>query len=335
MKRKMAVACLLAMMPLPAFAKTVLPDKDLVDVTGQAGVSINMDVTFNLHMDSSAWGDADGLGAGSGTTSGWIGWKNFDAKNVTAKFIPDPVTSQPVLMSIDIATEGATNPDGYGAGTSFVRVGTGSLELSMDSLDFDAALGNKDTLVPEETLGSVYLGNLLMDFNSASRIDIYSTTPQANGSGVVLNFDVTVDKLKMAALSWGNAGSLWGTTTTGGYFGLSGVNVNKLHIVGPVTFNVATVTPGTTDPMMAIYSQVMGPNTTFVRVGLGTGDSSSGSTISGTSFTPGAFGISMASFAGDLKVADNKQLVGGQTMGSFLLSNVMFGVNGWVDIMAH
>ncbi len=49
--------------PLTLFAMTPLSDEDLSGVSGQTGVSIWVDVTMNIHIDTIAWGDSDGLGA--------------------------------------------------------------------------------------------------------------------------------------------------------------------------------------------------------------------------------------------------------------------------------
>lgn len=63
----MMVIVVIFLVPLYAGAMTRVSDVVLSDVTGQAGVSINADVTYDIHFDTCAWGDSDGLG---GTTTG-------------------------------------------------------------------------------------------------------------------------------------------------------------------------------------------------------------------------------------------------------------------------
>jgi len=53
------IVCLV--FPLSAMAMTTIGDSDLSTVTGQSGVSINLDVNMDLHLDTVAWGDSDGL----------------------------------------------------------------------------------------------------------------------------------------------------------------------------------------------------------------------------------------------------------------------------------
>jgi hypothetical protein len=54
---------LMVLIPLSLSAMTPMSDEDLSDVSGQTGVSIWVDLTMNIHIDTLAWGDSDGLGA--------------------------------------------------------------------------------------------------------------------------------------------------------------------------------------------------------------------------------------------------------------------------------
>ena len=68
-------------LPLSASAMSQLTDNELSDVIGQSGVSIYFDVTINLHCDVIAWGDMDGLGAGS--VYSYPGWFGLSQVNIT------------------------------------------------------------------------------------------------------------------------------------------------------------------------------------------------------------------------------------------------------------
>lgn len=84
-----AVALLVCLLlPLSAMAMETIADKDLSSVTGQAGVSINLDANINLQIDAIAWGDKDGLGTTEASGAGWIGVEALEA-NVRIKLRDD------------------------------------------------------------------------------------------------------------------------------------------------------------------------------------------------------------------------------------------------------
>ena len=174
MKKTLAIAALVAMVPFSAYAKTAITDTDMNKVTGQAGVSIDLDVRVDVSADTIAWGQNDG------TNTNWIGMKNFVINDMTIKLRPDlltnVVTDQLTLASnaqaakggdtaaiaamaglqakltadealvkpftIDVATVPALTTDGNkSAGTTYVRFGLGSLEIAAQNIDFTVALG--------------------------------------------------------------------------------------------------------------------------------------------------------------------------------------------------
>lgn len=385
MKKTIAMIAMLLMMPLAAQAKSTISDSDLGGVTGQAGVSINMDVNMDIHMDTAAWGDSDGIGGTTG--AGWIGFKNMDVSglrvrlrqdllqtayqgnvaaaqlmqatgttNITdalAAGAADPATYGSLLAAIQagstasagikpLTIDVATDTDGsvHGAGTTFVRIGFGSLQIDMNSFDAKVALGADKTNLAQN-LGSIYVGGMDLLVNGSSYVDIYKV---ADGEGVVLDFNATLDKANFAAMSWGDADGTTISNNTGkaGYVGLANMSIDSLKFKGPISINVATVD---TNPVLALASATatmyaaypthqMGNS--FVHIGLGTGNANDSSIANGD-FIAGtnSLQISAASFNADVKVADNKQLNGGGTYGSMYASNFKLGVNGWVDIAAH
>ena len=70
-----------------AWAMTPLTDSELSDVSGQAGVSIFVDITMDIYIGVIAWGDSDGLGGSSSiggdqTTGGYVGVTKLSIKNL-------------------------------------------------------------------------------------------------------------------------------------------------------------------------------------------------------------------------------------------------------------
>lgn len=49
------------LLPLSVWAMTPISDSDLSNVTGQAGVNINVDLLMNVRLGTMAWGDSDGI----------------------------------------------------------------------------------------------------------------------------------------------------------------------------------------------------------------------------------------------------------------------------------
>ena len=56
MKRVLTILAIL-LLPLSVWAMTPVSDSALSDVTGQAGVSINIDLNMNISFDTVAWGE--------------------------------------------------------------------------------------------------------------------------------------------------------------------------------------------------------------------------------------------------------------------------------------
>ena len=102
------IACLL--LPLSAMAMTTIADNDLSTVTGQSGVSINLDTNINLQIDAIAWGDKDGLGTTEASGAGWIGVENLNA-NVRIKLRDDLINGALAGAMAGALTWGGT----YGA----------------------------------------------------------------------------------------------------------------------------------------------------------------------------------------------------------------------------
>jgi len=424
MKKTLVVASMLAMLPCAAHAKSMITDNGLDGVTGQAGVSIDMDVRFDVNADTVAWGQKDG----SGNTS-WIGMKNFTIDNMTVKLRPDilgAVTISTLMDQMEATHPGMTDAQAAGAlklggaqavlvdavvadrgqgvttanfiaqaapmtidvltadtatgnkaaGTTFVRIGLGSLEIAANNIDFTVGLGkttgNSAPAASDlsQELGAMHVGNLAIELSGQSTVDIYSTQKLAGqnyGSGVVFDLNVIIDKMTAGALSWGNTtNKVTGTSTSAlsaqadasaGYVGLANLNINNLRLTGPVSIQVATVSTdaATAGQQLAaaslqglssaafktalsnyyysLYNSVSTPmGSSFVHIGLGTGNSLSGSTLDGSTT---ALGFSMGSLIADVKVANNADLTGGGTYGTMGINNLKVGMNGWVNIGTH
>lgn len=435
MKKVLAIAAVATMIPFAAHAKSAITDSDMGRVTGQSGVSIDLDVRMDIKADTIAWGNSDGSG-----TSSWIGMKNFAIDNMTVKLRPDILgavvvstlldkagitdvilkggyaaaghTAEEIAaynalvdgvvaarglgattsyfiakakpMTIDVATVpgvAGTDPSVGNklAGTTYVSIGLGSLQIAADNIGFEVALGRTSGAAPKNTdlnqsLGFMAINKLAVNLNGSSTVDIYAYGQKASAAastnpGVVFDLNVIIESLTASAVSWGNsaAGSVvstsngggTSTTTSGGFIGMSNLAIGNMTLVGPVSIQVGTVPTydlataesnfqtaylGAADAVArgqalsnyyyALYDKVnKSMGNSFVHFGIGTGTSTTaGSTLAANS---GAFKFGIGSMTADIKVSPNADLSGGGTYGSFAMSNLQVGVNGWLNIGAH
>lgn len=396
------IACL--MLPLSAMAMSAISDSDLSTMTGQSGVSINMNVDMNLSVATLAWGDSDGVTANNGVNNiggvaanaGWVGLTALNATGIQVQLRTDLINAGTILnnatsayllaggtaynpanpalaatggynltqlgteaaggnakalavfmdilpdgtinsigsgdltmaaaikpLTIDVATDTAGTITGV-AGLTFVRIGLGSLEISMASMTANVKLSHTSDLsntnpagplnlqyngltpdgnALDNTMGQIYLGGLDVFINAGSYVDI-----SAKGiatQGVLLGLNVIIDKLNIATLAWGDSDGI-GTGTTAGWVGLTGLAITNLTVKGAVTIDVASE---------AGYWADNGNVTTYVAFGL-------------TNLAVGIGGLNAKVAMGGTTGTIN------QVLGSIYLSNLTATINGDVEIMA-
>jgi len=232
MKRVLTILAIL-LLPLSVWAMTPVNDSDLSNVTGQAGVNINADLTMNISIGTMAWGDSDGITGvympwATVATGGYIGMTGFNINNLVIRGrtnTADNYNSYSTLLlkpiTIDVATDSTT---GHGvAGTTFVRFGLGALQINLDALQFTVALGshaatNYIGLTPtiNQALGVVSMGGMGIYINPWSYVDIYNgrVNNTTTAQGVTFAFNVIIDRFTMAYMSWGDADGLGSTNST-------------------------------------------------------------------------------------------------------------------------
>jgi len=253
---------------------TPVSDSDLSNVTGQAGVSVNADLTMNIGIGTMAWGDDDGISAfwAADQNPGYVGVANFNISNLRIKARETDHygsgygtlgtiygTQSPYgtaflkPITIDVATGPKAN--GHGANTTYVRFGLGSLQITLNAMSFSVNLwdARPDVGVRQE-MGTANLGNIGIFINPISYVDIYSH----GGSGVTMDLSIVVDQFNMSYISWGDTdglpagntglggtGVVWmaagGANNTVGYIGLSSLSIGgPITITGTVAIDVAT-----------------------------------------------------------------------------------------------
>ena len=260
MKRVLTFLALM-LLPLSVMAMTPVSDSTLSDVTGQAGVNINADLTMNIGIGTVAWGDSSGIDAGftsygwtAAPAGGYVGVNNLNIQNLRIKARETDTFngySAPAMLkpiTIDVATS-----DAYGTGVTFVRFGLGSLEISMNAMSLQVALGDRTGgVVLDQILGTANLGAMAIYISPASYVDIYT----ASGVGVNMTFNVTVDQFTMSYISWGDTDGCINTgigsqiwmapgASSAGYVGLANLVVGgPISITGTVRIDVTTTAAG-------------------------------------------------------------------------------------------
>jgi len=308
---------------------------DIYNYYGKSGVVLDFAASVaTINIATLSWGDADGVSAGfttSYTNAGYVGLKNLAITGLTLNGI----------TTIDVATVVAGNTSSLAAGTTFVRMGFNNVTMGIGSMDAVVALGTTKSALTQE-LGSIYMSTMATTING--KLDIYA--PSTTSQGVVLAMDLSVTATQIAALSWGDSNGIGGATTAG-FVGLKNLALGALTIAGKVSIDVATVAAdretyiSSANSLMyaAYYNHLMSPNsTTFVHIGLGTGNAYNDPTAAGS------LAIGLASMSADIALDSVKALsnagslsgsIGSGLLGSVYVGGVQAKVNGWVDIAAH
>jgi hypothetical protein len=324
------IACLV--LPLSSMAMSTIADNELSAVTGQAGVSINIDVTASLQIGTVAWGDSNGFGA-TYTNMGFVG---LSAMNLTVHVSGRHDTvyagganylgNKP--LTIDVGTNAG--------GQTLVMIGVPTIHFTVSTLDTDMFVSGGDLATgpvssAAQVLGHIYVGGLEVTMGqgtTSADMDAGYVTIGAAGAGntgVNVAFLVKIGKIAIGTISYGNTTSilapLFGAAATGGYVGITDLTLANVTLGGGVAINVGTLN-GTTLGVPVFGTQTMVnlvfANGTFIAI-------------------PGAI-------YGTIKLADNKQLTGGGELGNFYIGGVTatlldntgsFSPHSLVQIWAH
>lgn len=330
------------LLPLSLMAMTPVSDASLSDVTGQAGVNINADLTMDVSIGTIAWGDSTGVDA-EFAAYGWTpvsggGYVGITGFNITGLIIKaretdtfDTYTTlQLKPITIDVADAGGSS--GLYGGRTFVRIGLGSLQIMMDAMDFNVALGDYSTPTLDQRMGVVSLGAMAIYIDPKSYIDIYSK----DSCGVKMTMSIEIDEFSLGYVSWGDTDGLAGGNVatlpwmhplgnSAGYVGLENLKIGgPIIISGSVGIDVATTALG-------IYSHNTTP-TSVVHIGF---DGNPLDTVDNTKFRVLVTGPITANVKLDAVAGLNG--AGAKTLGDIYVSG--FGLDiyagSWVDIWAH
>jgi len=304
-------------LPMSVMAMTSITEDELSNVTGQAGVSINVDVTANVTVGTVAWGDSDGFTGY--TNAGFVGIEGltltvhasgrhdgaFATTGATAVgyMANDPIT-------IDVGTSDT--------GTSLVRIGLPTFHITVSTLQTDIFVSGVTADAPTSTvaqqLGAIYMSGIEIRLGqSATPADAGSFNAGyvtigaagAGNTGVNIGFNVAIDSVAIGTLSYGNTTSIlytdFGAAATAGYIGIDGLVLDDVTIVGGVAIGVGTLNTAALNPT--------GNQGTITQVNIVIAN---GTTIA----IPGAI-------TGNIVLAQDQELAtGAGTLGNFYIGGV-------------
>ena len=185
-------------------------------------------------------------------------------------------------------------------GSVYVRIGLGSQEVGLDSMDINVTLGSKAASAGccQQILGSIHLDGLDVKTDGSSYVTVYKTPGQL---GIGTNVDVNVDRISLATLSWGDADGIPGASNAG-YVGLKDTTITNVTASGSVAISVGRVDD----------------NVKSVHMNLGNGKN---------------MDVGISSLDTTVVLGDKKDFSGTKyTLGTLYMSDLKMSVGGYLDI---
>ena len=258
------IACLI--LPLSAMAMTTVADNELSAVTGQAGVSINIDMTATIALGDIAWGDSDGIAGTPYNTQGFVGMQGMSLTITVAGRLDGPFANTSATdvgylrnkpLTIDV---GATSV----GGAALVKIGIPTLHITVSTLDTNIfvsggvhATGPASTVAQQ--LGEVYMSGVDIKLGQTASTSVdknvlaasydagYVTigAAGAGNTGVNIGFSVKIDSVNIGVLSYGNTTSIlaanFGAAATAGYVGIKNLMIDDITINGGAAIGIGTL----------------------------------------------------------------------------------------------
>ena len=121
----------------------------------------------------------------------------------------------------------------------WIKIGLGSQEAEVDSWDtnvtVDCCSDGDCTYCQDQLLGSLHLDGLAVKTNGNSYVTMYMVKGR---TGIGVDVDVTVDRIDLATISWGDPDGFAGASDAG-YVGLKNTSITGVTAKGSVAIDVA------------------------------------------------------------------------------------------------
>ena len=322
MKKVLAFLAIM-LLPLSVMAMTPVSDNDLANVTGQSGVSINVDVTMDLGVGVAAWGDDDGFGS-TYTQKGWVGIKDMSVKTLhifpRSDYVGASATDKLQFLTIDVGSDGTTTK---------VRIGIPTLSITMTTFDATVALGEDTGTNFNEVMGTLYAQGLNVVTHENGAVSIW-----AHSCGVSIGLEnVQIDEVDLAVGSWGDSNGFSGTDPTfgspynygkAGYVGITSLKITTITVSGQIGIDVGSPSD-TTSGVAGLYQGV--------QTAAGCANCT---TVLAINFEDDLT-FTMDSMSGQVELGTAKTLGDSQVLGDIYVGDVTAKIykNSYVHILAH
>ncbi len=318
-------------LPMSVMAMQSITDNELSAVTGQAGVSINVDVTANLQIGTVAWGDSDGFT--DYTNAGFVGIEGLNLTVHMSGRHDGAFAGLGYLMNDPIKIDVGTND----AGVSLVRIGLPTFHVSVSTLQTDIFVTGVTAGAPTDTaaqqLGSLYMSGVEVTLGTGGTtsnplaydagyvtIGAVAAGPNIGGTdayttgnaGVEIGMNVKIDSIAIGTISYGNTahilqgGAVPTAGLSAGYIGVTNFNLDDVTINGTVKIGIGTLNAAAMSTAYTFFG-----NPTMVNIILVDG-----------------FAISVPqAITGTVKLGNNQGLLNSgaalsQELGNFYIGNV-------------
>lgn len=305
-------------LPMSVMAMTTVTDNELSAVTGQAGVSISMDVQAQIAIGTIAWGDSTGLTGNllaeevpGYTSMGFVGLDNLDMtihiSGRTDGAFDTTTNPNAWLASLPLTIDVGTNS----SGVTLVGIGLPTAHIVINSLTSNIFLsggsvsGGPDSVTAQQ-LGAIYLdtvdikmgqatGSTLMPYDAGYVTIGAADTTNSTNAGVHIGLDVKIGSIYIGTMSYGNTNIIPGGAadivpyTSAGYIGMKGFTLNNVTIAGGLSIGLHT-----TD----VTGALLGMQTNDLR------------TCVNIVFDNGTYINIPGAIYGTILLADNKELTG-------------------------
>ncbi len=259
-------------LPMSVMAMQAITDNELSSVTGQAGVSINIDATAQVTVGTVAWGDSDGFAGYA--NAGFVGIEGLSLTahmsgrhdglfSTTAATYVGYLNNDPITIDVGTNASGAT----------LVRIGLPTSHITVSTLQTDIFVSGAVAGAPASTtaqqLGSIYVGGveiLLGQFSDPTDVTTchagYITIGAAGAGNVGINigFNIAIDSVNIGTLSYGNTTSIlagaFGAATSAGYIGVRSLVLDDVNIYGGVAIGVGTLNTTALGGKLGVITQV-------------------------------------------------------------------------------
>jgi len=275
MKKILAILSLLVFLPFSAYAMQMIHDDAMDEITGQCGITIEMDMDISVAIASLTWFDCDGVGAYNNPTF-------FALLGTTVSTLHVETMTNYAGIDIDVGSDPSDNYySSLGtlpAGLPFVRIGITDLDMSIAKIttDFSGPVN-----INGVTVNGV---NGYIDIGGIMGMEVPGSAGSMNSLGIEINLGLGINTVIVGAVSWtdndgirvGTRGAATTADDAQGSVGITGLAITGMSVAGAITVECGTdatnrPTGSQTFLDIGIKNLAVGMNLPSITIALGAG----------------------------------------------------------------